>query len=102
MGAFAAVFGLLTHSIVMRAGQNDESESTSTNAGTNANIDSGGSGGGGYSRRGAVGEGEVICKRASDRPTRIAMGLNLGAGICAIAIGVLWLVLSSLGLLGDL
>ena len=40
--------------------------------------------------------------RNSDAPARVAMGLNLFAGCAAIVIGTAWVVLSSLGLLGDL
>lgn len=40
--------------------------------------------------------------RRSDAPTRVAMALNLFAGVSAVAIGIAWLVLSSLGKLGDL
>jgi hypothetical protein len=84
MGAFAAVFGLLTHSVVLHSKRNNNNNSD--------NGDGDGEGDG----AGAAGE------RASDRPARIAMGLNLAAGVFAVVIGVLWLVLSSLGLLGDL
>jgi len=40
--------------------------------------------------------------RVTDAPTKVAMALNLFAGLAAVAIGVVWLVLSSLGKLGDL
>ena len=40
--------------------------------------------------------------RATDAATRVAMGLNLGAGVLAVAVGTLWLALSGLGLLGSL
>jgi len=40
--------------------------------------------------------------RVSDAPARVAMGLNLFAGVAAVAIGVAWLALSAAGKLGDL
>lgn len=45
---------------------------------------------------------EVRVTRASDAATRVAMGLNLGAGVLAVCVGTLWLTLSGLGLLGSL
>ena len=50
----------------------------------------------------AAAPGRDPVRRVSDAPVRVAMGLNLFAGVAAVAIGVAWLVLSATGKLGDL
>ena len=89
MGGFAAVFGLLTHGAVLHSQRLGGRSGGGGGDDDETNDDDGSGGGGGK-------------ERVSDRPARIAMALNLAAGLFAVAIGVLWLVLSSLGLLGDL
>ena len=88
MGVFAAVFGLLTHGAVRHARRRQQQQHQHRWEGKEEEMEK---------------KTTTMTKeRASDHPARIAMGLNLAAGCSAIAIGVLWLVLSSLGLLGDL
>ena len=86
MASFAALFGLLARGVMFfgdaRRGNREASE---------------GSGDRDKDRDATSGR-----DRSSDRPARIATGLNMVAGVSAIAVGVLWLVLSGLGLLGDL
>ena len=83
MGAFAAIFGYVTDLAVRRQMDDD------------AHHD-------GCEDVGAVDSRERRVTRATDAATRVAMGLNLGAGVLAVAVGTLWLALSGLGLLGSL
>ena len=82
MGAFAGLFGYVTDLAVRR--QMDGKDATDS------------LGGHGFDSH------EVRVTRASDAATRVAMGLNLGAGVLAVCVGTLWLTLSGLGLLGSL
>ena len=86
MGAFAAIFGYVTDLAVRR--QMDDDDTFDGAIEGSAGFDSRSS-----SRR---------VTRATDAATRVAMGLNLGAGVLAVAVGTLWLALSGLGLLGSL
>ena len=82
MGAFAAIFGYVTDLAVrrqMRGGSFDGCEGV------------------GFDSR-----FERRVTRATDAATRVAMGLNLCAGVLAVAVGTTWLALSWLGLLGGL
>lgn len=93
MGGFAAVFGVLTHSIMLTGGAGGGGGG-GDRGGDGDGGGNGDSSGGGDGDSGGDGGG-----RATDRPTHVAMGLNLGAGCSAIVVGVLWLVLSSLEIL---
>jgi hypothetical protein len=99
MAAFAAGFGALTQRAVLAAAKEDEEEEGAKEAGAE---EGGGDGGDGGASRSPPPPPPPRVSRATDRATRIAMGLNLFAGCLAIAIGVTWITLSSLGLLGDL
>ena len=83
MGAFAAIFGYVTDLAVRRQMDDDAQHD-------------------GCEDVGAVNSNTRRVTRATDAATRVAMGLNLGAGILAVAVGTLWLALSGLGLLGSL
>ena len=83
MGAFAAIFGYVTDLAVRRQMDDDAQHDGCEDVGT---VDS----------------RERRVTRATDAATRVAMGLNLGAGVLAVAVGTLWLALSGLGLLGSL
>ena len=83
MGAFAAIFGYVTDLAVRRQMDDDAQHD-------------------GCEDVGAVDSRERRVTRATDAATRVAMGLNLGAGVLAVAVGTLWLALSGLGLLGSL
>ena len=82
MGAFAGLFGYVTDLAVRR--QMDGKDATDSLGGHRFDSH------------------EVRVTRASDAATRVAMGLNLGAGVLAVCVGTLWLTLSGLGLLGSL
>jgi hypothetical protein len=82
MGAFAGLFGYVTDLAVRR--QMDGNGDTDSLGGHRFDSH------------------EVRVTRASDAATRVAMGLNLGAGVLAVCVGTLWLTLSGLGLLGSL
>ena len=99
MAAFAAGFGALTQRAVLAAAKEDEEEEGAKEAEAE---EGGGDGGDGGASRSPPPPPPPRVSRATDRATRIAMGLNLFAGCLAIAIGVTWITLSSLGLLGDL
>ena len=86
MGAFAAIFGYVTDLAVRR--QMDDDDTFDGAIEGSAGFDSRSS-----SRR---------VTRATDAATRVAMGLNLCAGVLAVAVGTTWLALSWLGLLGSL
>ena len=83
MGAFAAIFGYVTDLAVRRQMDDDAQHDVCEDVG-------------------AVDSRERRVTRATDAATRVAMGLNLGAGVLAVAVGTLWLALSGLGLLGSL
>ncbi|EEH52582.1 uncharacterized protein MICPUCDRAFT_42738 [Micromonas pusilla CCMP1545] len=101
MAAFAAGFGALTQRAVLAAAKEDEEEEGAKEAAAGAEEGCGDGGDGGASTSPPPPPPPRV-SRATDRATRIAMGLNLFAGCLAIAIGVTWITLSSLGLLGDL
>jgi hypothetical protein len=82
MGAFAGLFGYVTDLAVRR--QMDGKDDPDSLGGHRFDSH------------------EVRVTRASDAATRVAMGLNLGAGVLAVCVGTLWLTLSGLGLLGSL
>ena len=82
MGIFAGLFGYVTDLAVRR--QMDGKDAPDTLGGHRFDSH------------------EVRVTRASDAATRVAMGLNLGAGVLAVCVGTLWLTLSGLGLLGSL
>jgi hypothetical protein len=82
MGAFAGLFGYVTDLAVRR--QMDGKDAPDSLGGHRFDSH------------------EVRVTRASDAATRVAMGLNLGAGVLAVCVGTLWLTLSGLGLLGSL
>ena len=84
MGAFAAIFGYVTDLAVRRQMDDDARHDGCEDVGAVVSRDG---------RR---------VTRATDAATRVAMGLNLGAGVLAVAVGTLWLALSGLGLLGSL
>ena len=83
MGAFAAIFGYVTDLAVRRQMDDDAQHD-------------------GCEDVGAVDSRERRVTRATDAATRVAMGLNLCAGVLAVAVGTTWLALSWLGLLGSL
>ena len=89
MGAFAAIFGYVTDLAVRRQMDDGRDGRCEEDVGERKGV-------GFDSRERRVGT------RATDAATRVAMGLNLGAGVLAVAVGTLWLILSGLGLLGSL
>jgi hypothetical protein len=89
MGAFAAIFGYVTDLAVRRQMDDGRDGRCEEDVGEREGV-------GFDSRERRVGT------RATDAATRVAMGLNLGAGVLAVAVGTLWLILSGLGLLGSL
>ena len=89
MGAFAAIFGYVTDLAVRRQMDDGRDGRCEEDVGEREGV-------GFDSRERRVGT------RATDAATRVAMGLNLGAGVLAVAVGTLWLTLSGLGLLGSL
>jgi hypothetical protein len=101
MGAFAALFGAATHGATRRAAAAEATRD-------DRDEESGLSKGGAEASEGSAGQEETEAdaratrERVSDRATRLAMALNLFAACAALAIGALWLALSSLGLLGSL
>ncbi len=88
MGAFAAIFGYVTD-LAVRRQMDDGRDGCEEDVGEREGV-------GLDSRERRVGT------RATDAATRVAMGLNLGAGVSAVAVGTSWLILSGLGLLGSL
>ena len=102
MGAFAALFGAATHGATRRAaaeaearGDDRDEERGLSKGGAEAEASEWGS-------AGEEGTEADARERVSDRATRLAMALNLFAACAALAVGALWLALSSLGLLGSL
>ena len=89
MGALAAIFGYVTDLAVRRQMDDGRDGRCEEDVGERKGV-------GFDSRERRVGT------RATDAATRVAMGLNLGAGVLAVAVGTLWLILSGLGLLGSL
>jgi ABC-type nickel/cobalt efflux system permease component RcnA len=88
MGAFAGLFGTLA-----------------TFAAEKASRDSGRTFPGDEDEESRGGPGSrlrLASRRVSDAPVRVAMRLNLFAGISAIGIGIAWIALSWTGKLGDL
>lgn len=100
MGAFAALFGAATHGATRRAAAAEalcdrDEERGLSKGGAEASEGSAG-------QEGTEADARATRERVSDRATRLAMALNLFAACAALAIGALWLALSSLGLLGSL
>ena len=89
MGAFAAIFGYVTDLAVRRQMDDGRDGRCEEDVGEREGV-------GFDSRERRVGT------RATDAATRVAMGLNLCAGVLAVAVGTTWLALSWLGLLGSL
>lgn len=83
MGAFAAIFGYVTDLAVRRQMDDGTFDETFEGVGFDSRF-------------------ERRMTRATDAATRVAMGLNLCAGVLAVAVGATWLALSWLGLLGSL
>jgi hypothetical protein len=105
MGAFAALFGAATHGATRRAaaesearGDDRDEERGLSKGGAEAEASEWGSAG----EEGTEADARATRERVSDRATRLAMALNLFAACAALAVGALWLALSSLGLLGSL
>ena len=105
MGAFAALFGAATHGATRRAaaeaearGDDRDEERGLSKGGAEAEASEWGSAG----EEGTEADARATRARVSDRATRLAMALNLFAACAALAVGALWLALSSLGLLGSL